>query len=166
MASHCSAALLSASASPAKDFSRAQLNSVGPCTQSIRISGYRASISTLRSLGYQYVKVTCGVKQGQAVGGMEGGRSPTGVPPTAWPNTEPRDGLAVESHCCDTNQKPLELPVMVQKQLHRATTADCGCGAAWSLPACRRGSLRRCALYGAALVSACPGPTAESCRLE
>jgi hypothetical protein len=133
-------------------------------TDEIRV--YGASISTLRSLGYQYVKVTCGVKQGQAVGGMEGGRSPTGVPPTAWPNTEPRDGLAVESHCCDTNQKPLELPVMVQKQLHRATTADCGCGAAWSLPACRRGSLRRCALYGAALVSACPGPTAESCRLE
>ena len=55
---------------------------------------------------------------------------------------------------------------MVQKQPHRPTTADRGCGAAWSLPACRSSSLRRCALYRAALVSACPGPKAESCRLE
>ncbi len=63
-------------------------------------------------------------------------------------------------------QKPLEFLVMAQKQPHRATTADCGCGAARSLPACHSGSLRCCALHRAALVSACSGPKAESCRLE
>ena len=63
-------------------------------------------------------------------------------------------------------QKPLELLVMVQKQPHRATTADCGCSAARSLPASHSGSLWFFALHRAALVSACSGPKAESCRLE
>ncbi len=55
---------------------------------------------------------------------------------------------------------------MVQKQSHRTTTSDRGCGAARSVSAYRSGSLRRCALYRATMVSTCSGSKAESCRLE
>ncbi len=55
---------------------------------------------------------------------------------------------------------------MVQKQSHRTTTSDRGCGAARSFSAYRSGSLRRCALYRATMVSTCSGAKAESCRLE
>ena len=55
---------------------------------------------------------------------------------------------------------------MVQKNPHRAATANRGCGAARSISTCGGGSLRRCALHRTALVSASLGPKAEACRSE